>query len=144
MAVHLVNPSHWSFGIGVISTRWPLVLAPAAPTSLGTHRLLMRHSSLLICGRFNLAMSSASADRPRNALRGYEIGTLARARGATVGFGGVHATRSPDEAPLGGAHGVVKGDGDIAWPLVLPALQRSGSPAMSGSLSRHRSWPPEG
>ena len=55
-----------------------------------------------------------------NALRGYEIGTLARARGATVVFGGIHATLYPDEAlELGGAHAVVKGDGDVAWPLVL-------------------------
>ena len=44
-----------------------------------------------------------------NALRGYELGVLARARGATVIFGGVHATLYPDEAlSLGGAHAVVK------------------------------------
>jgi len=55
-----------------------------------------------------------------NALRGYEIGTLARARGATVVFGGIHSTLYPDEAlSLGGAHAVVRGDGDVVWPLVL-------------------------
>jgi hypothetical protein len=35
-----------------------------------------------------------------NALRGYEIGTLARQRGATVVFGGIHATLHH----LGAAH----------------------------------------
>jgi hypothetical protein len=40
-----------------------------------------------------------------NALRGYEIGRLARKQGAFVVFGGVHATLYPEEAhKLGGAH----------------------------------------
>ena len=35
-------------------------------------------------------------------------------------FGGIHATLYPDEArQLGGAHAVVRGDGDLIWPLVL-------------------------
>ena len=35
-------------------------------------------------------------------------------------FGGIHATLYPDEAQkLGGAHAVVKGDGDIVWATVL-------------------------
>jgi len=55
-----------------------------------------------------------------NALRGYEIGRLARQRGAFVVFGGVHATLFPNEAHgLGGAHAVVKGDGDTVWASVL-------------------------
>ena len=37
MAVHLVNPSHVSFGIGVITPRWLYVLAAATPASNG-HR----------------------------------------------------------------------------------------------------------
>ena len=38
-----------------------------------------------------------------NALRGYEIGNAVKARGATVVFGGIHATLYPDEAhDLGG------------------------------------------
>ena len=48
-----------------------------------------------------------------NALRGYELGTEARERGAIVVYGGIHATLYPEEAQsLGGAHAVVKGDGD--------------------------------
>jgi radical SAM superfamily enzyme YgiQ (UPF0313 family) len=55
-----------------------------------------------------------------NALRGYEIGRVARQRGAFVIFGGVHATLFPNEAhELGGAHVVVKGDGDAVWGVVL-------------------------
>jgi radical SAM superfamily enzyme YgiQ (UPF0313 family) len=53
-------------------------------------------------------------------LRGYTIGEMARARGAYVVFGGIHATLYPNEAhELGGAHAVVKGDGDIVWPRAL-------------------------
>jgi radical SAM superfamily enzyme YgiQ (UPF0313 family) len=55
-----------------------------------------------------------------NALRGYEIGRLARQRGAFVVFGGIHASLFPNEAhELGGAHAVVKGDGDTIWARVL-------------------------
>ena len=55
-----------------------------------------------------------------NALRGYEVGRDARARGASVVFGGIHATLYPDEAhELGGAHAVVKGDGDAIWATVI-------------------------
>ena len=48
-----------------------------------------------------------------NALRGYEVGRAVRDRGAHVVFGGIHATLYPDEAhERGGAHAVVKGDGE--------------------------------
>ncbi len=47
-------------------------------------------------------------------------------------FGGIHATLYPDEAlSLGGAHAVVKGDGDVIWPLVLGDATR-------GTLTRGR------
>ena len=39
MAVHLVNPSHLSFGVGVITPRWLFVLAGATPTTLGQPRI---------------------------------------------------------------------------------------------------------
>jgi len=63
-----------------------------------------------------------------NALRGYEIGKMARKRGAYVIFGGIHATLYPEEAlELGGAHAVVEGDGDIVWAKAL-ADCREGAP----------------
>ena len=72
-----------------------------------------------------------------NALRGYEIGQAAGARGAKVVFGGIHATLYPDEAhELGGAHAVVRGDGDVIWPLVLEtrrAARCSGPTRADGS-----------
>ena len=36
MAVHLVNPSHLSFGVGVITPRWLFFLGAATPASYGT------------------------------------------------------------------------------------------------------------
>ena len=120
MPVHLVNPSHLSFGVGVITPRWLFVLAAATPASYGQPRLT---DETLEPFDFD---SVAAGDivgvgiHTSNALRGYEIGTLARARGAIVVFGGIHATLYPEEAlSLGGAHAVVRGDGDVVWPLVL-------------------------
>ncbi len=61
-----------------------------------------------------------------NALRGYDIGRAARDRGAYVVFGGIHATLYPEEAHrFGGAHAVVKGDGDVVWAHVLDDCSRS-------------------
>jgi len=58
-----------------------------------------------------------------NALRGYEVGRLAREKGAWVVFGGIHASLYPEEAlELGHAHSVVKGDGDLVWPKVLEEI----------------------
>ena len=55
-----------------------------------------------------------------NALRGYALGRKLREAGATVVFGGIHPSLYPDEVfELGGAHAVVKGDGDLAWANVL-------------------------
>ena len=58
-----------------------------------------------------------------NALRGYEVGRIARKRGAKVIFGGIHATLYPQEAlDLGAADAVVKGDGELIWPLAIRAV----------------------
>src|SRR5665213_863725 len=58
-----------------------------------------------------------------NALRGYEVGHIARERGATVVYGGIHATLFPEEPFTHGvAHAVVKGDGDVAWGQCLRDL----------------------
>ena len=120
MAVHLVNPSHLSFGIGVITPRWLFVLAAATPRTLGQPQITDETLDPFDLRTVQPGDVVGIGIHTGNALRGYEIGRLARARGATVVFGGVHATLYPDEAlNLGGAHAVVKGDGDLAWPLVL-------------------------
>jgi tRNA A37 methylthiotransferase MiaB len=118
--VYLVNPSHISFGVAVITPRWLFVLAAATPSKWGDP---------IICDE-TLEPFDASVLMPGdvvgigihtgNALRGYEVGRLARERGASVVFGGIHATLFPEEAhELGGAHAVVKGDGDTIWGRVI-------------------------
>ena len=65
-------------------------------------------------------MSSASASTPATPCAGTRSGRLVRERGASVVFGGIHATLYPDEAhELGGAHAVVRGDGDLVWGRVI-------------------------
>src|SRR4051812_18540669 len=120
MTVHLVNPSPLSFGTSVITPRWLYVLAAATPARFGDPKIT---DEMLY--PFDPAAVSAGdvvgvGIHTGNALRGYEIGRAARERGATVIFGGIHATLFPDEArQLGGAHAVVRGDGDLAWPEAL-------------------------
>ena len=120
MTVHLVNPSHLSFGVGVITPRWLFVLAGATPPSYGVPRITDETLEALDPESVHPGDVVGIGIHTGNALRGYEIGTLARERGATVVFGGIHATLYPAEAQeLGGAHAVVKGDGDVVWPRVL-------------------------
>jgi radical SAM superfamily enzyme YgiQ (UPF0313 family) len=125
MAVHLVNPSHLSFGVGVITPRWLFVLAGATPAPHGRPHITDETLEALDFESVQPGDVVGIGIHTGNALRGYEIGTLARARGATVVFGGIHATLYPEEAhSLGGAHAVVKGDGDVAWPVVLADAAR--------------------
>jgi radical SAM superfamily enzyme YgiQ (UPF0313 family) len=125
MAVHLVNPSHLSFGVGVITPRWLFVLAAATPASRGTPRITDETLEPLDLDTVQPGDVVGVGIHTGNALRGYEIGTLARARGAVVVYGGIHATLYPEEAQsLGGAHAVVKGDGDVIWPVVLDDAAR--------------------
>ncbi len=120
MNVHLVNPSHVSFGIGVITPRWLYVLASATPDSYGTPVLTDEMLEPLDMSILKQGDIVGIGIHTGNALRGYEIGTAARAAGAYVVYGGIHATLYPDEAfDLGGAHAVVSGDGEGVWPMVL-------------------------
>ncbi len=120
MSVFLVNPSHVSFGIGVITPRWLYVLAAATPASAGTPHLIDETLEFFDTSAIGAGDVVGIGIHTGNALRGYEIGVAARAAGAYVVYGGIHATLYPDEArELGGAHAVVTGDGEGAWPLVL-------------------------
>jgi Radical SAM superfamily len=118
--VHLVNPSDLSFGIAVITPRWLYVLAAATPARFGAPRVV--DETLDPFDPWTVAPGDVVGIgiHTGNALRGYAVGRAARARGARVVFGGIHATLFPDEArEHGGAHAVVTGDGDIVWPQVL-------------------------
>src|SRR5256886_1861767 len=128
MNVHLINPSSVSFGTAVITPRWQYVLAAATPKSFGDPILVDETLFQMDPNRIQPGDAVGIGIHTANALRGYEIGKIARERGAYVIFGGIHATLYPQEAiELGGAHAVVKGDGDIAWAKAL-ADCRAGVP----------------
>src|SRR6478736_7973686 len=120
MRVHLVNPSHISFGVAVITPRWLFVLAGATPATWGDP---------VLCDEtlepFDFSVVSPGdvvgiGIHTGNALRGYEVGRAVRERGAHVVFGGIHSTLYSEEPfERGGAHAVVKGDGDIVWNRVI-------------------------
>ena len=120
MTVYLVNPSHVSFGIGVITPRWLYVLAAATPASVGVPRLVDETLETFDTTAISAGDVVGIGIHTGNALRGYEIGAAARAAGAYVVYGGIHASLFPEEArTLGRAHAVVTGDGEGVWPEVL-------------------------
>ena len=140
MKIYLINPSHVSFGIGVITPRWLYVLASATPAEYGTPTLIDETLESFDPSVIDAGDVVGIGIHTGNALRGYEIGTAARAAGAYVVFGGIHATLYPDEArDLGGAHAVVTGDGEAAWPVVLRDwVQGTGASALPGWPCRGR------
>src|SRR5262245_20425266 len=120
MRVYLVNPSHISFGVAVITPRWLFVLAAATPGKWGDPVLCDETLEAFDPAILSPGDVVGIGIHTGNALRGYEVGRAARERGAHVVFGGIHATLYPDEAhELGGAHSVVRGDGDSIWARVL-------------------------
>ncbi len=120
MTVFLLNPSHVSFGIGVITPRWLYVLASATPAEFGEPILVDETLESFDPSVIKAGDVVGVGIHTGNALRGYELGNAARKAGAYVVYGGIHATLYPDEArDLGAAHAVVTGDGEIAWPMAL-------------------------
>jgi radical SAM superfamily enzyme YgiQ (UPF0313 family) len=120
MKIHLVNPSHVSFGTAVITPRWLYVIAAATPASFGDPIIVDETLDPVNPERIQPGDVVGIGIHTGNALRGYEIGKIARERGAYVVFGGIHASLYPEEAHrLGGAHAVVNGDGDTVWATAL-------------------------
>ena len=120
MRVHLINPSDMSFGTAVITPRWLYVLAAATPSAFGDAVICDETLEQLDPSSIRTGDIVGIGVHTGNALRGYEVGKLARSLGATVIYGGIHATLYPEEAlELGGAHAVVKGDGDVIWTQAL-------------------------
>src|SRR5262245_61433746 len=129
--VHLVNPSHVSFGVGVITPRWLYVIAAATPAEFGDPVITDETLEPLDPAIIKPGDIVGIGIHTGNALRGYEVGNAARKAGATVIYGGIHATLYPEEPhEIGGAHAVSKGDGDRVWGRVL-------EDAVSGTLQRH-------
>ena len=120
MKVHLVNPSDMSFGTAVITPRWLYVLAAATPAAFGDADICDETLERLDPSRIAPGDVVGIGIHTGNAFRGYEIGKIARERGAWVVFGGIHATLYPEEAfEFGAAHSAVRGDGDVVWSKVL-------------------------
>jgi radical SAM superfamily enzyme YgiQ (UPF0313 family) len=125
MRIHLVNPSDVSFGTAVITPRWQYVLAAATPARHGTPVLVDETLDPMDEDSVEPGDVVGIGIHTGNALRGYRLGRAARARGAFVVFGGIHASLFPDEARTnGGAHAVVTGDGDLVWSEVLDDCDR--------------------
>lgn len=120
MSVHLVNPSDNSFGTAVITPRWLFVLAAATPASVGDPILVDESLEAIDPATLHPGDIVGISVHTGNALRGYEVGRMARERGAWVVYGGIHATLYPEEAfERGQAHSVVRGDGDLVWASVV-------------------------
>ncbi|HXE80488.1 MAG TPA: radical SAM protein [Vicinamibacterales bacterium] len=120
MRVHLVNPSDLSFGTAVITPRWLYVLAAATPERYGPPAIVDETLEPFDPATVEPGDVVGIGIHTQNALRGYRVAQLARARGAHVVFGGIHATLFPDEVlEHGRAHAVVTGDGDLVWPRAL-------------------------
>ena len=120
MKVHLINPSDMAFGTAVITPRWLYVLASATPPSYGTPQICDETLEQLDPAVIQPGDVVGIGIHTGNALRGYQVGKIARERGAWVIYGGIHATLYPEEAlDLGGAHSVVKGDGDVVWATAV-------------------------
>jgi radical SAM superfamily enzyme YgiQ (UPF0313 family) len=120
MRVHLVNPSNNSFGTAVITPRWLFVLAAATPQAVGDPILVDESLEPIVPETIMPGDIVGISVHTGNALRGYEVGRMARERGAWVVYGGIHATLYPEESfEHGAAHAVVKGDGDVAWGKVV-------------------------
>ena len=118
--VHLLNPSHVSFGVAVITPRWLYVLAAATGTEWGDPIIVDESLDPIDTTTIQPGDVVGIGIHTGNARRGYEVGKLARERGAWVVYGGIHATLFPEETHShGAAHAVVKGDGDLIWKHVV-------------------------
>lgn len=134
MRVFLVNPSDVAFGVGVLTPRWLYVLAAATPRQYGDPVIVDETLEPLQVDQIQAGDVVGIGIHTANALRGFEVGRLARERGATVVFGGIHSTLYPNEAmEFGAAHTVVKGDGDVVWEKVIAdALRGTLEPLYDG------------
>jgi len=133
--VRLINPSDNSFGTAVITPRWLFVLAAATPKAAGDPVLVDESLEQVVPESILPGDIVGISVHTGNALRGYQVGRMARERGAWVIYGGIHATLFPQEAiETGQAHAVVKGDGDIAWGKVVADCMNGNMAEIQGRI----------
>src|SRR5262249_13278234 len=128
--VILVNPAISTFGYSFFTPRWLFVLAAATPVDLVGDPVIVDEA----IARFDPAIVRPGdivgiGVNSGNCLQAYRIARAARARGAHVIAGGVHATIFPDEPLEMGASAVVTGNGDLIWRQAV-------EDALSGHLKR--------
>ncbi len=103
-----------------MAPRWQYVLAAATPRTFPDPIIVDEALEQTDFSKIGKGDVVGIGIHTSNALRGYSVGQQARERGAWVVFGGIHASLFPEEAhKLGGAHSVVRGDGDLVWSEVL-------------------------
>jgi tRNA A37 methylthiotransferase MiaB len=120
MRIHLINPSDVSFGVAVITPRWLYVLAAATPAHYGDPHIVDETLEQIDFDQIQAGDVVGIGIHTLNCLRGYEVGRAAKARGAHVIYGGIHTTLYPDEVfEHGAASAIVKGDGDLMWPVAI-------------------------
>jgi radical SAM superfamily enzyme YgiQ (UPF0313 family) len=125
MRVYLVNPSDVAFGTAVITPRWLFVLASATPRRYGDPVIVDETLQSIDVDSIQPGDIVGIGVHTANVLRGMHVGRMARDKGAWVVFGGIHATLYPEELhELGGAHAVVKGDGDEIWGRVIADCEK--------------------
>jgi radical SAM superfamily enzyme YgiQ (UPF0313 family) len=96
------------------------VIAAATPAKYGTPVLCDETLEHFDPGTIQTGDVVGIGIHTGNALRGYEVGRLAREQGAWVIYGGIHASLYPSEVlEHGGGHAAVRGDGDLIWQEVL-------------------------
>ena len=83
MRIHLVNPSHVAFGVAIITPRWLYVLAGATPREWGDPVLTDETLEPFDPTQLERGDIVGIGIHTANALRGYEVGRLARVGGPT-------------------------------------------------------------
>ena len=87
MRIYLVNPSDVAFGVGVITPRWLYVLAAATPAQYGNPVIVDETLESIRPEHIQAGDVVGIGIHTANAQRGFEVGRLARDRGAFVVFG---------------------------------------------------------